>query len=94
MTQDRASRRPVSAVASGANQTELPPARDVASARVGTGVEEPDPDAVATLHAPEFIGGDVTHCIPVLRQIWWQHRGLGFRYPPERNIIVTEGGKP
>ena len=84
---------PAPATASGANQTALPPERDVASARVNAGVEAPDPEAIATLHIPDDIGGDVTHHITVLRQIWWQHHGLGFRYPAEPGIIVIDGGK-
>ncbi len=85
---------PAPATASGANQTALPPERDVASARVNAGVEAPDPEAIATMHARELIGGDVTHHIPVLRQIWWSHRGLGYRYPAQRGIILIDGGRP
>ncbi len=51
-------------------------------------------DDIATLHAPDDIGGEVTHHIPVLRQIWWSHRGLGYRYPaePGRDIAMGELG--
>ncbi len=48
---------------------------------------------LATLHALELIGGDITHHIPVLRQIWWSHRGLGYLYPAQRGIILIDGGK-
>ncbi len=50
--------------------------------------------AIATLHAPEEIGGDITHHIPVLRSIWWSHRALGYTYRAEPGIIVIKGGKP
>ncbi len=85
---------PAPATASGANQTALPPERDVASARVNAGVEAPDPEAIATLHIPDDIGGDVINDIQTLRWIWWQHHGLGFTYPAEIGIILIKGGKP
>ena len=66
---------------------------DLASGEVDASEAPADADDIATMHAPELIGGDVTHHIPVLRQIWWSHRSLGFRYPAERNIIVIDGGK-
>ncbi len=50
--------------------------------------------AIATLHAPEEIGGDITHHIPVLRSIWWSRRALGYTYRAEPGIIVIKGGKP
>ena len=77
----------------GVNQTAPPPDHALASARVDVGASPPDADDIATMHAPELIGGDVTHHLPVLRQIWWSHRGLGFRYPAEPGIIVIDGGK-
>ncbi len=73
--------------------TALPLDRDLASARGDAGVEAPDADDIAILHTPDDSGGKVTHHIPVLRQIWWSHRGLGYRYPVERNIIVIKGGR-
>ncbi len=66
---------------------------EFASARGAASVEAPDPEAIATMHTPELIGGDVTHHLPVLRQIWWSHRGLGYRYPAQRGIILVDGGK-
>ena len=82
------------APASSANQTAPPPVHALASAKGADGVEAPDADAVAKMRAPEPIGGDITHDIPTLRWIWWQHRGLGFTYPAELGIIVLEGGRP
>ncbi len=70
-----------------------PPVHALASARVDAG-EAPDAEAIATMRAPELIGGDVTNDVQTLRWIWWQHHGLGFTYPPESGIIVLEGGRP
>ena len=85
---------PAPATASSANQTAPPPDHAPANARRTAGVEAPDADDIATMHTPELIGGDVTHHIPVLRQIWWSHRGLGYRYPAQRGIILIDGGRP
>ncbi len=85
---------PAPATAISTNQTALPPDHDLASGDGAADGEAPDADDIATMHTPELIGGDVTHCIPVLRQIWWSHRGLGYRYPAQPGIILIDGGKP
>ena len=66
---------------------------DSRGAEVDADVDAPDPEAIATMHTPELIGGDVTHHLPVLRQIWWSQRGLGYRYPAQHGIILIDGGK-
>ena len=30
--------------------------------------------------------------IPELRAVWWRQAALGHRLPPERDVIVVEGG--
>jgi hypothetical protein len=32
--------------------------------------------------------------LPDVRRVWWHQARLGYRLPPEKGVIVLEGGRP